>query len=113
MSDGKLKGSLVGRRGAALAAGLMICLAGVAWSGCGSSDNTTSVEQSVEKGLQEAKKGFEKGVEEAESGLKKSGKEARKSLEKAKESTQEGIEKGKEEVKKGIEEAEAEGYSAP
>ena len=105
MSDGKLKAGLARRRGV-VAASVAIGLAGVAWSGCGSSDSTKSIEQRAEKGLEEAKKGVEKGVEEARSGLKKSEKQARKSLEKAKEEAQKGIEKGKEEAKKGVEEAE-------
>jgi hypothetical protein len=93
------------RRGGVAVACLAVGLAGFAWSGCGSSETTKSVEQHLENGFNEAKQGVEKGVEEATKGLKKNS-EARKSFEKAKEAAQEGIEKGKKEAKKGLEEAE-------
>jgi ribonucleotide reductase alpha subunit len=97
------------RRGAALVACLAIAIAGVAWTGCGSSDDEktqSSIEESFENSVDEAQKGVEKGVEEAKQGLKASEQEAKKSLEKAQEEAKKGIEKGKEEAKKGVEEVE-------
>jgi hypothetical protein len=104
VSEGKLKESVVGRRVAVVAAALAVGLAGVAWSGCGSSTDTESIENRIETSLNEVEKGAEKGLKEAEKGLEKN-KEAKKSFEKAKEATQEGIEKGKEEAAKAAEEA--------
>ena len=97
------------RRAAAIAGCLAIALGGVAWTGCGSSDDEStqsSIEESFNNAADEATEGVEKGVEEAKEGLKSSEQEAKKSLEKAKDEAQKGLEKGKEEAKKGVEEVE-------
>lgn len=106
MSDRRLKWS--GRRRLpALLAALAIAVTGVAWAGCGSDDgNSSSAQEGIEKGLEEAKQGVEKGAEEVEEGLSKAKEEAKKGVEKGKEEAQKGIEKGKEEAQKGIEEGE-------
>jgi uncharacterized protein HemX len=103
VSDGGLKRAAV-RRGWAVLAVLAIGVGGVAWSGCGSdSDSTKSIEQRIEKGVEEAEKGVKKGLNEAKKGL---GDEARKKVNEAQKEAEKGIEKGKEEAKKSIEEAE-------
>lgn len=86
------------RRLPALLAALSIAAAGLAWAGCGGSDETTSggeAQERIERGIEEAKKGIDKGKEEAKKGLEKGKKEAEK-----------GLKQGKSEAQKGIEEAE-------
>ena len=91
---------------AALVACLAIALGGLAWAGCGGSNDETSssIEQSVQEGINEAEEGLEEGVKEAEKQLKENPK-AKKKLEEAREEAEKGIEKGKAEAEKGIEEA--------
>ena len=103
MSDEGLKRRSAGR-GWALLAALAIGVGGVAWSGCGSdSGSTKSIEQRIEKGVEEGEKGVKKGLNEAKKGL---GDEARKKVDKVQKEAEKGIEKGKEEAQKGVEEAE-------
>jgi vacuolar-type H+-ATPase subunit H len=117
--DGELK-RIISRRGRTIVAVLVVGVAGVAWTGCGSSsseDSSSKLEQSITEGVQEAEDAVEKGVNEAKESLKgtnaktkkqleKAEEEVKKGLEKGKEEAQKGIEKGKEEAQKGIEEAE-------
>lgn len=103
MSEKRLKRTGASRGGAVLAV-LAIGVGGVAWSGCGGdSENTNSVEQSIEKGVEKAENGIKKGLNEAKKGLSE---EARNKVNKAQEEAEKGIEKGKEKAQKGIEEAE-------
>jgi flagellar hook-basal body complex protein FliE len=94
------------RRGGVVVACLAVGLAGVAWSGCGSSGNAKSVEEKVQTGLNEAEKSAEKGFEEAQKGLNKKNKTANETLKKAEEATKEGLKKGKETAKHVTEEVE-------
>jgi flagellar hook-basal body complex protein FliE len=107
VSNGELKPARA-RRGGVMAAAcvLTIGVAGVAWSGCGSSGNAKSVEEKVQSGINQAEKTAEKGFEEAQKGLKNKNKAASETLEKAEEATKEGLKKGKETAKQVTEEVE-------
>lgn len=96
-----------GRRIAtALLAGLAISLASLGWSGCGGSSekSTSSVQEEVSQGIEEAQHGIERGVEQAKESLKENPK-AEKRLEEARKEAEKGIEQGKAEAEKGLEEA--------
>lgn len=114
MSEVTKKGILA-RRGSAALACLAIGIAGVAWSGCGSSGDAKSVEEKVQTGINEAEKNVEKGFEEANKNLDKKNKKAKETLEKAEEATKEGLKKGKETAKEVTEEVEKkqEEYGTP
>jgi vacuolar-type H+-ATPase subunit H len=112
VSDGALRRR---RRAWPLLAVLAIGVAGVAWSGCGGGNDssTGAAQEGIENGLEEAKQGVEKGKEEAEKGIEtakeeaeKGNQAAQKGIEKGKEEAEKGVEKGKEEAEKGIREAE-------
>jgi hypothetical protein len=102
------------RRAGATVAAMVIGIFGVAWSGCGDDgDDTTGAQESIERGVEEAKQGVEKGAKEVEQGLSNAKEEARKGIEKGAEEAEKGIEKGAEEAEKGIEKGqeEAERYA--
>lgn len=107
--------------GASLAIGAVLA-GGLVWSGCGSSDNSTSTETTqestgnaqgqIEEGVKKAEKGVEEGVEKAQQGLEKAKKElqgskgsAKKGLEEGVEKAEKGLEEGKAQAEKGVEEA--------
>lgn len=60
-----------GRRTAAAAASLAILAGGVAWSGCGSSDDTNSASSAIEQGNQAIQKGLDKAQRKLEKAQKK------------------------------------------
>lgn len=105
MRDTEL-GSRVARRSLAVLACLAVGVAGVAWSGCGSSGDAKSVEEKVQTGINEAEKQVEKGFEEAQKQVNNKNSKTSEALEQAEKATKEGLQKGKETAKSVTEEVE-------
>ena len=82
MPDGELKPSLRAAGGGGRRPALAVGVAGVAWSGCGSSGRRQVGRRKGPTGLNEAKEA-EKGFKEAKKGLSKKNKAANETIEKA------------------------------
>jgi type IV pilus biogenesis protein CpaD/CtpE len=94
-----------------------IAVAGVAWSGCGSDDETNTVrenaETQVEEGTKKAEDAVDEGVEKTEKGLEEAKKEVEKGtdgdtskkFDKARKEAERGLEEGQAKAEKGLEEA--------
>jgi len=84
-------------------------LGGVAWAGCGGDgDDSSSIEQNINEGVEEAQDAVEEGIDEAEDSIADTNGETQEQLEQAGEDAGEGLENGKDEAQKGIEEGQAE-----
>jgi hypothetical protein len=105
VKDGDLKARLA-RRGSIGLTCLAIGVAGVAWSGCGGSGSAKSIEEKAQSGITEVEQSVEKGFEEAKEQVKGKSKKQTEALEAAEKATKEGLQKGKETAKSVTEEVE-------